>query len=305
MRKYNLNYKIEIDGYDKRTYTIQSFNEITNIAGSFADKLESPAVKINIEKDNTNSASSCRVELYNLAPDTQRNIRKSRIPADELRNINIYAGYEGEITLIFSGNVLTAKTNRNGSDMITVVEATDNYAMINSTTNISIAANVAPAEVLQTLANDLQGIKPAYITPEAEITKVGQRGRTYNGNTWEIINELNNNNLDIFIDNGELFIMGERQVRTADHLIIDAESGLLEEPEEYDGYLEIKTLFEPLANINNRITLNTTVLPEYNGEYKLLGLTHTLDIQKIGNSNEGITIMRLLFLPTQVEEIAR
>lgn len=292
IKKYNLNYKIEAEGVDGAIYTIQSFSDY-GTGKQFKDKLESLAVKINIERTFTNSANKCSISIYNLAENTRKMIKKSRLSTNIYRKLRVYAGYQDFITLIFAGTIQTANSYRENDNFITVIEGRDNYAMINSRTNISIAPNYS-GNIVKDLANNLDNIKIGYITEEANIIKSGARGKVINGNTWDIINNANDS-LDIFIDNETLFIMKEEEIRTSDNLVIDVESGLLQEPQEYDGYLEVKTLFEPLANINNLITLNSEVIPDYNGDYKLIGIIHNLEIEKIGKQTTGTTTLKLMY----------
>lgn len=299
-RKYNLNYKIELEGEDGTIYTIQSYEESSN--GKFKDKLESLAVEISLDKNNTNSASSCKVAIYNLSPNTRKNIRKSYRNSNIYRKIKIYAGYEDFITLIFSGTITTALSYRENNNYITNIECSDDYSMVNSFTNVSIKAGFKESDVIKLLAKDLKGVEIGYITESENIFKVGDKGRVYNGKTWDIMNEINQD-LDIFIDNNKLYVMGEKEIRTSDILTLDADSGLLQEPKEYDGYLEVKTLFEPLANVNNKVILNSKQLPEYNGDYRLIGVNHNLKIEKIGRETEGTTILKLEFLKDIEKEV--
>ena len=64
-----------------------------------------------------------------------------------------------------------------------------------------------------------------------------------------------------------------------------------------------KTLFEPLAVIGNLVNLNSELLPEYNGDYTLIGLSHNLEIEKIGRSSEATSILRLRYQKTEFDRV--
>lgn len=301
IKKFGLNYKIEVQGWDNNIYTIQSYEDKYSGNG-YIDKLESLAVKINIEKQNTNSANKCRVEIYNLAESTRKAIKKSRLlEADQYRSLKIYAGYKDFITLIFAGSVSSAESYRQGCDFVTSIDGMDNYGMVNSFTSISLEPKYDSKKMFETLVNDMPFTQIGYITDKATPFDIGERGRTFQGKTWQIISELNTD-LDIFINDEKFYAMTENEVLTSDYLTLDTESGLLQEPREYDEYLEVKTLFEPLAVIGNLVNLNSELLPEYNGDYTLIGLSHNLEIEKIGRSSEATSILRLRY---QKEEFDR
>lgn len=291
-KKFQLNYKIVIEDNDGKIITLQSYEESENKLKSLDEAL---TAKINISKSNTTTPQQCNVIIYNLNETTRNKIKKSRIyEADKKRTIKVYAGYEDVITLLFFGEIQSAQSNLIGTDFETTIICYNDYAIKNSNINISLTAN--QDNIIERIQQTMTDVNTGYINKNANnIFHIGKRGRTFQGNSWNILNTANKD-YNIFIDNNNLFVMDEKEVRTSDILELNFQSGLLEAPKEYDNYIELKTLFEPLANLNNLVILNSSIKPEYNGNYKLLGFTHDLDIENTGNNSNGTTTLKLQFL---------
>ena len=302
-KKFNLNYKIVVEGNDGKFITLQSY-ELDG--GKLKSLDESLAIKINITKSNTTTPQQCSLTIYNLNPTTRNNIKKSRVyEANKKRSIKIYAGYGDFVSLLFDGEVQSAQSNLNGTEFETVVECFNDFAMKYGNINVSLREEKENKDIIERIRQTMPDIDTGYINESSNnIFKIGKRGRSFQGNSWNLLNTMNKD-YNIFIDNNKLYVMKEKEVRTSDILQLDFESGLLEAPKEYDNYIEIKTLFEPLANLNNLVILNSSIKSEYNGNYKLLGFTHDLNIENLGNNSNGTTTLKLSFLKGEFEKVRK
>lgn len=301
--KFNLNYKIVVQDINNNQHIITSIAEETNIKNNkYVDKLNSLAVKINIEKTNTTTAQKCKIEIINLNENTRKLLKKSKLDTNIYRQIQVYSGYQDYLTLIFQGNIQSCESYRQNNDFITSINANCDFGIINGNVNISLKPSYSKKDLIDNIINNMPHTNKGYINYDTLNLEIGARGRTYQCKAWDLLNEINKNS-DVYIDNETIYIMSEQEVLNQSTLILSAETGLLQEPREYDGYLEVKTLFEPLANINNFIVLDSKVRPEYNGNYKLIGYTHSLQIEKIGKQTEGTTTFKLLFSTTEFKKV--
>ena len=284
MIKFNLQYKITVQDRDFNNVIISSFSEV------FKDNQYCPTVDITVNKNNISQGNNAKIIIYNLGKNTRKNLKKSIIDTTINRQVIIEAGYQTYTTIIFIGNISSCFSYRESENIITEINCNNSFATENSKINLSIKED---KDILNTMVNNLKDTSIGYITKN-DILKVSYRGRSFQGKVWDIINE-NNEDLDIFIDDKKLYIMAEDEIKSTDKVILDNETGLLQEPKEYDGYIELKTIFEPLATLNGEVVLNSELLPEYNGSYKCIGFNHKITISKIGGSSDGITTWKLLY----------
>lgn len=299
--KFNLNYRIIAQDIYGNLHTLTSIVENTKRNNQFIDRLNSLAVRINIEKTNTLSAQKCKIQIYNLNKTSRKLLKKSKLDTNIYRSIEVYGGYRDYLVLLFKGNIQSAQSYRQNENFITDIDVSCDFGIINGNTNISFASSYSKNDIVRNIINNIPYVKPGYINYNNINMCISPRGRVFSGKTWDLLAELKTNNTDVFIDNEQLNIIDNNEAFTADVLYITSDSGLLQEPREYDGYLEVKLLFEPLANLNNFIVLDSISKPEYNGNYKIIGITHNLDIEKIGKQSEGTTTLKLQFTTNELK----
>lgn len=293
-KKFNLNYKIVVEDINGILHIISSINE------KGEDILESLSVNINVEKTITDSSNKCKLEVINLKESTRKVLKKSRLDSNIYRSLEIYAGYNNKPALIFKGNIETANSYRQNTEFITEIVGMDGqFGIINSQTNKSFDRKFGD-NLNIVLASDLKNINVGYIT-ETNPFKIGERGRVLEGNTWNLIS--GQNLLQTFINDEKVFILQPEEVIANDILIIDNESGLLNTPKEYDGYLEVEMLFEPNVVLGGLTTLESKTAKEYNGNYKLIGANHQLSVSKIGKGSEGKSMLKLQYAFKEFKQV--
>ena len=299
--KFNLNYKIIAQDVNGDLHTITSIIENTQRNNQFVDRLNSLAVRINIEKGNTTSAQKCKIQIYNLNETSRKLLKKSKLDTNIYMSIEVYAGYKDYLALLFKGNIQSAQSYRQNENFITDIDVSCDFGIINGNIDVSFASSSSKVDVVHNIVDNIPYVKAGYINYNNINMSIGPRGRVFAGRIWDLIEELRAVNTDVFIDNEQLNIVDNNEAFISDVLYITSNSGLLQEPREYDGYLEVKLLFEPLANLNNFIVLDSITKPEYNGNYKIIGITHNLDIEKIGKQSEGTTTLKLQFTTNELK----
>lgn len=300
-KKFNLNYKIIIEDNYNKNIILKSYNDLTdNETNNFEDNLNSFTIKCDIQRIISETNQRAKLTIYNLGEDTRKRIKKNFYTDNNIiknfRNIEIYAGYESFVTLIFKGFIYTCLSYKNNTEMITELNCLSNGATaVAGHSNISLNPNYTDYEIIQQLAKTMTNIEIGYITKDTDnLFHKNKRGYSFDKNAFEILKDKNKK-LDIFVDNQKLYIMNEKEVRTAETIEINNESGLMS-IKEYEIYLEITMIFEPLANLNNKVVINSDVFKEYNGIYSIMGINHNLNISKIGNNSLGQTTLKLNML---------
>lgn len=287
-RKFNLNYRIEVEDINGDIHTFSSIENNYEIMNSIA-------IKVDIKKDNTTSANSCNIELYNLGTTTRKLLKKSRLDTNINRIVRVYAGYQYDLVLIYTGTIEVASSEKQGANFITKIQVRDDFAMLNSTTQQTITKDYSKNPLIL-LANDLKQTKIGVISKNITPINISSRGRVFNGKTWDLL-RTNIKLAEIYIDNMQLYIMKQNEVLNDYELVISNESGMIGEPKEYDGYLEMSLIFEPLASLNHLVKVDSEIAPEYNGEYKVIGIQHQFSIAKIGSqAGQSTTTIKVQYI---------
>lgn len=303
MKKFNLQYTLKIQDKDYNTIIISSLGEdaignnyyMNN--GRFNNKLKdnifAPTVEINIDKQNTNAGNEATITIYNLGDKLRKSLFKSKVSLFNNRTITIEAGYSDYTSTIYKGNIDYCCSEKRNENILTEIHCNNSHIVNESNINMCVSGD---DNILDLLLKNIKNLEIGEITPEAkDLFRQSSRGRTYSGNIYKIINE-NNEKYEIYEDDGKIYIMGVNQVLRQNNLVLNNESGLLNTPKDYGNFIELQTAFEPMAKLNQKIILESVLMPEYNGRYKTIGFNHNLVISKIGGTSEGTTNWKLLML---------
>jgi len=186
--------------------------------------------------------------------------------------MKFYAGYGDVMPLCFEGIFLTCQSYReSGSvDWVTEIQAFEGggllkYGYINAT----IAKDTQLVDILDYMTEKYD-VKPGYITPDIPPLP---RNRTFIGQTMDLLNR-EYGGYDIFIEKGELNILGPNDVVPGDIQVISAETGLLGSPRRANLYTEVETIFEPRLRTKQAINLYSNLMPEFNNLYEVVRIVH-------------------------------
>lgn len=283
IKNNNLNYRLEIQGKDNRIYIWDSRQ--TN------DKISALKVDYTIKKTYTNEANIGTIIIYNLSESTRQAIKKTKLEAD-IRYLNFAIGYDNQLYSIFTGSIKECSSERNGNNIITTIQGWDGgEAITRAETNITIDNTT---DIYGTLFNDLKkyNITKGYISPKAQYKVAGTRGIVLNGKTWQLIKKYQNE-LDIFINNQQLYIYAKGEYRSVAYKI-NAETGLLNTPRDFGtGYIEVETIAEPTIDLKTIVDLESTTDPFYNGTYQVISVEQNGSICKIGDSQNWKSTFKL------------
>ena len=151
MSKFNRKYRITIDMGDGEAIVIQ------------------PPFTISFSVNRSTSASINNMELsiYNLSKSVRDRIFADRFTKNLYRKIVFEGGYT-ELSILFSGNIFTANSAREGSDIITKIVARDGgFDIYNSRTSTTLSPGVTKKEAIISLINGFDNITQGKIRPRA------------------------------------------------------------------------------------------------------------------------------------------
>jgi hypothetical protein len=237
-------------------------------------------IKFDINRVFASSSNTMNLAIYNLSE-----INRKRIAQDfsvvglydtdphknerAYHNVILEMGYDNLYTA-FNGSITFAGSMREGSDIVTRVQAIAGlFEVVSSQTFQTLSAGQRVQDVLSFLASQMGNLKIGAI---GDFPDVLHRPVVLNGHTWDLIKQYSDGNC--YIDNGKIFILQPNEVFNKEPVVIDDDTGLLLTPNRSVARLRIRTLLETSVNIFDRISLKSSIMPEYNGIYEVYSLQH-------------------------------
>lgn len=273
------------------TYTLTVYSNFSTVTVTYPI-----TCKFTVVRDVLSDSTRATIQLYNLAPNTRNEIKQDIFVLDpaKFKYVHLSAGYgdSENAPLIFKGRILQAYSHRAGGspDIITQIEA-QALDIFDCQTSHTFAAGTSYMDIHNTIAADM---------PNVTIGNVGglkgtiQTDLTVDGNAFEELNKLTNGHT--FIDNGVLNTIMNNEVIDVPVPVITDDNGLLETPMRRDANLEVRMLFEPNLIIGQLLEIQSSVSPDFNGQYKVLGFTHDCLISG-SQAGERITTVNLWIGP--------
>lgn len=253
--------------------------------------------QFSVSRDVLSDNNKATIELYNLAPATRDRIFQDAFTIDwnKFKYVYLYAGYNGNMPLIFKGRILQAYSRKSSgsTDVITEIQAMA-LDIFDCQTSYTFKAGTTKKEALQTMALDMPNVKLTNLgTLEGEF----QTDTTFDGNAMECISKLTNGNA--FVDNDTLNCVETYEVIDVPVPVISDDSVLLETPMRRDANLEVKTLFMPDIIVGQLAEIKSHISPNFNGQFKVLGFTHNCLISetKAGQRTTTLNLWIGVFLP--------
>ncbi len=209
--------------------------------------------------------------------------------------LRLYAGYGNDMPLIFAGFALRSYSYKNGgsTEYITEMQMNSNELLLQSDYfNVTFSTGTKFEDIIKYMTADNKYISAGHITPDISPLK---RDRTYIGQTLDLI-QRENGGYDVYIANGELNVLADRDVIPGEIQAITDESGLLGSPKRTDGWVQCDLMFEPNLRAGQAITLNSVTSPWLNRVYKIVQVGHK-GIISPNASGQVITTVDMALFP--------
>lgn len=182
-----------------------------------------------------------RIEIYNPNSDT------ISVMQERYSKISLSAGYEGNIKLLFKGEIRNSFETRSDVDKILVIYAGDGErdyqnSVFNKTFTESVSISQAIQEVLDSFEEITIGVIDGLPTGADKL-----RGQTLSGSSKDILDQFAEEyGFDWSIQDGEVIITPLEQPITNDEaVLISAATGMVNSPTITEVGVDVTTLLNP------------------------------------------------------------
>lgn len=221
-----------------------------------------------VKRNTMSSLNYMSLDIYNLSPNLRDRIFQDRYVVRD-RTVTLEGGYDS-LSLMFKGIIFEANSARDGTNIITRIEARDgNFDVSSTKTFQTIERGKSVKDVLEFLTGQFPTLERGAIGSYDDTLN---RPVVLNGNTYDLLKKYSAG--DVHVDNNKVFILKKNEVIEGEIPVINIDTGILETPRRDDGFLNVTTLFEPRVTIDQIIDLQSAIMPIYNGQYKVLGVMH-------------------------------
>lgn len=230
------------------------------------------SVQFSISKNTLSSPNTCNLIITNLSRATRQRIYKDRYTLGEYWAMIIRGGYKN-LQTIFKGNIFEAFSVKSGTEWVTQIQGYDGmYGIQNGYTSRTVTAGTDKQNVIQNAIADMPKTLTGFLGGPSQGTS--DRGRVLMGQSTKIISEETDG--QYFLDNETLNVISDKEViinriyrLTSDQLLIT--------PMRRETFVQVDMMFQPEIRVGNLAELESKERV-YNGEYKILGLTHNVTI---------------------------
>ncbi len=233
--------------------------EITNLRIAFE-----------VSKTITSEPNAATIRVYNLNQ-SHRNL----ITSKTYNKVSLAVGYE-ELRVIYTGDIIEAITIRDDLDFIIELTCGDGYeAYTGALVNKTLKAGATDADILSEATKLMKVDKGVIDLPK---DRVLPRGKVLTGNARDIMHKIaRNNSADWSVQDGNMIVLPKNKVLTDNEgFVLSQETGMIGSPEKTDDGLQITCLCNPALRIGGLVRIKS-IIPEYNGDYKITELEHSGD----------------------------
>lgn len=265
--KLQRQYRLTVQAVDENDNPIKKAIVIDNI--NRADNTEQGllTLKFQINRSIFEDVNSMTVEIYNLAPDHYNQLFFDFFN-EQRRSIVLEAGYKGQVlSTIFVGDVWSCYTERQGSNIITKIEALVGIKSFSKQIDATLWG-ATRNQILRTAAKDMAMNINIYSGEDVKFN----RSVSLAGNAYGIIQQYSGGSA--YVDNGEINVLENQDAIEGDVVLINDESGLLGVPKHEDALLTVDMIFEPRIVIGQLVEIKSRIMPPFDGQFKVYGIKH-------------------------------
>lgn len=225
-----------------------------------------------LKKTFVQTPNTAQIRIYNLAPNTENQIKK------EFSRIVMLAGYESNYGLIYDGNIKQVLAGKeNGTDTFVDIAAGDgDHAYAYATISKTIAAGASPRDILSAAADAMKphGVKAGSIPVSVPGTAL-PRAKVMYGAARDMLRQAASSAGAFWsIQDGTVQVVGPEQLLPGQALVFSPQTGLIGSPVMTNEGISFKVLLNPLLKVAGPVILEKT---KYDGAYKVLSIEYIGD----------------------------
>jgi hypothetical protein len=198
------------------------------------------------------------MRVYNLAASTAAGV------LDEFNQVTLEAGYEtGRFAMIFAGTIVQFKRGRESAiDSYLDIYGSDGDRLQQfAVVNVSLEAGKnSPQDQYDVIAAAAaaHGVTPGVTQlPQDRIGGILPRGKVVAGNAvMSLRNLARNTDTTWSVQNGKLTVLAKQGYLGSEVLRINAQTGMISQPEATTHGIQVKILLNPSVQIGQRIQIN-------------------------------------------------
>ena len=231
--------------------------------GSTAKVIEPPiSCVFSAQKTMKSEANQLDISLYNLLdPPYRSELDRDYIPAE------LAVGYGDGLDVIFRGNVIISKTLREGADFVTKMVVLDGgKALLQGFVSQTVKNK---SEAVKALLAGLPEVTKGVVAETPELS----RPRVLVGSTAQLFGSVLGPGQEFFIDNEQVFVLGQYDVREGYAPVVSADTGLIGTPEADKNELTFVTMLNPAIKLGGLVKLETVFTHYLDGIYKVKAIT--------------------------------
>jgi len=250
-----------------------------------AIEIRSPlTLELDVNRSTQSSLNSATFRVYNLSETNRSLIFQNRFSINDVsgnrKKVILQAGYEttknrdDDLSTIFIGNLLEAYSYRQGTDIITYINAQDgSLGAYNSDIRETIVGGTSFKDIAKTLIAGITGVTEGKI---GDIQGASKTSTALNGNNFYLLKKDYKD--EVFIDLEKVNIINENEyIKTTGGkvLLITSETGLLGTPQRQGTDLVADMIFEPKIQVAQLAEIKSQFNKKFDGQYKVMGLKHS------------------------------
>lgn len=229
-------------------------------------------MKFSINRSYGKAPNFGRVQIYNLNEDSRSFIRKDANDWGFKKTLILKAGYGDDLSVLLSGNVKLAFSERQGVNYITSADVSDaGAAFINSDFSGQFIKGTPQSSILATLAKSLSeyGVSTGVISPR--FSTQAKRGMALSGNAMDLMDEITGGGM--FIDNGILHCLKDDEYLAGQVLTVSSTYGMIGKPRRDGVNVVFNLIFEPKAYVMQKVRIEIGDT-DFDGDYVIRAIAH-------------------------------
>lgn len=235
-------------------------------------------VTAKIEKNLQGDPNSSEIVVYNLAERSRALLQEKKL------HIRLQAGYDDNLKLIFSGDMVWSFSQKTGPDWVTKILLGDghrafNFARVNRSFRSGVTAKTALAEVAGSMGLSM----PQNAEQSTRLLEELPGGITMSGPSRKQMDKiLRTRGMSWSVQDGQLQILERDEVRADQAVLISEDTGMIGSPEpsppDRSGgkppTMTVQTLLDPRVSPGVKIRVESRSVT---GNFKAQTVSHELD----------------------------